>query len=340
MPLGLPSPVQAKPGPTQQQQITQSVYDSHRPDTDLLAITRRNELQKQGLAGQQYGADSTYANQLYNTGQQGVNLDLQNIAAQRLGLQGDNRYLTANRNNQLAGFNSDINYYRSQNQLANQLFHRLSGEYGKQNSLLGQQLQSLLGGLGYREQQANAQFGNDTQLLGEQAGAQGAYNSPGFNARQNFLQSTMQNTLGGLSENRTQAGIQTRQSQSQLREQIANALNQRNNQLAQGKHQIREAVLGKGKTRYTYAHDRNNAMATGMQLDVNTKRAGVTRQELANKLQHELAAAGITFGSGQVNTSQALAQLSKQDYDNLMGIFNESNAIGQYAGTTTNGGNG
>lgn len=329
---GVASPVKAKPvatGPTQAD-IVNSVSAFHQPQTDYLNALRQSQIAQQGLAGQQLGATSTFANQQYNTGQQKLNYGQQDINAQLAGLLGDQRYAGGVRRNSIADYNSDINYNRQQNRSANALYHSLTGQYQQQGSLLNQQLNALLGGLGYRENQANAQYGNDTQQLMEQAGSQGAYGSPGQQSRQSFLQSTLSNTLGGLGADRTQAGIQRRQSQSQLNEQIAQALNNRNDALSGGKRRIRSAQLGKGRANIEYQHVLSGLGQNRKQLNIKSGLLGVNRQELANQLQSALSQAGITFGSGQISTNQALAGLTKQDYDNLFGILSDSNTLGDY----------
>jgi hypothetical protein len=194
---------------------------------------------------------------------------------------------------------------------------------------IAQQLQEALGKIAAQRGQAQGQFTNDSQQLGEQVGAQGAFGSRGAIERQGFLQSTLGNTLAGLTSDQQAAHTQQEQQNAQLGQQIAQALNQRQGAVSLANRRQQNATIGIKRANLDYKHGIQGNTISAKELDVQAARLGVSRQQYADALQNAIASAGLQYNQGLSTSNNQLAQLAPQVQQLFFNQISAANTLGQ-----------
>lgn len=300
-------------------------------------------LLQQAASNAGYGVNVGYAQGQYNTGNQNLNIDQRNIQQQLGNLHNDQAYYKGILGTTTKDYRADLTYDQQQNQLANQLYQALSGQYGVQSGLQGQQLQDQLAKIATEQAQAQGQFANQSQLLGQQVGQQGAFGSRGAQEQQAFLQSTLGNTLGGLQSDIGQAHSQYGLSQSQLANEGSQALNSRNSQLSLDQRRQVNATQGISRANLDYLHALSGMNLNHDQLVDAAAKIGVSRQQLNDSLHYALGNAAVNRTAQTINNSQAnvgygsdLAQILGQISQNPIPQPAAYNNIGGPTGSNPN----
>lgn len=309
------------------QQALSAAGTAYGPTTTYLNQTQQGIIAGLGLNNQQLADQTQYANSEYNVGLQNLGLDQDSINAQRYGLGVDSRYAGDIYHNQLAGNQSDRQFAGNQHNIANQLFQALVGQNRRQGSLYGDQLRSQLAALGFRESQARGVAGNDTQQLGEQVGAMGAFGSHGAGTRGAFIQSTLANALGGYGTDRSLAKTQYGLNKSQLAQQQASEYAARENAFNTSRRTQQGANQGDARALADFNHTMGLNQTQSRQLDIAASRLGVSRQHLNNILQNALNSASLGNQSGLLQAIAAMNQNNMQIGNNVNNIGGAANAI-------------
>lgn len=297
---------------------TQAAQAIYAPQQSALQSQQQNTLAQQALNGQQLGQQTKYANQQYGTNMQDLGLQGQGLAA-------DAGYLNTTHGINVGNYQNDINYDNLQRQYAQQLFGQMMRGYGTQqgpHGTIAQQLSEALGKVNAQRGQAQSQYTDQTQQLGEQVGAQGAYGSRGAQERQGFLSATLQHTLGGLTQDQRQAQTQHTQQLSQLLQQIAQTQNQRQTSVSLANRRQVAAQYGIQQANADLTHGlAGNAVSQG--------RLGVQGDQYGDALQNAITNAGLNYNSGLSNSINSLNQLAPQQQQLFFNQLGAANTLNQ-----------
>lgn len=330
-PQGPPAPTAPHPayqtGAVSPQQALSTAGAAYGPTTTYLNQTQQGIIAGMGLNNQQLADQTQYAQGEYGVGMQNLGLDQDSINAQRYGLGVDSRYAGDIYHNQLAGNQTDRTYAQNEHNIGNLLYQSLVGQNRRQGSLYGDQLRAQLAQLGFQSSQARGVAGNDTQQLGEQVGAMGAFGSRGAGTRGAFIQSTLANALGGFNQQGNLARTQYGLSKSQLAQQQASELATRNNTFNLSNRRLAGANQADQRAMADFNHSMGLNQTQSRQLDIAASRLGVSRQHLNNILQNALNSASLGNQSGLLQAIAAMNQNNMQQGQNVQNIGGAANAI-------------
>lgn len=308
-----PSPAPApRPAPASPTITPQGAYGvataASGPQQQYIAATVQGIGAGQALNGQQLQDQVNYAQSQYGTGIQNLSLDQQNINAQQAGLGGDRTYLNAILGNTRGQDAADRGFATHDSRIAQDLYTSLMGQNHVQAGLYNNQLAQQLAQIGYQMNQSRGTAANDTQQLGEQVGAQGAFGSRGAGTRGAFIQSTLANALGGFTQQQGLARTQHGLSESQLSEQRAQNLSTRDNQMNVNQRRISNANYNDSRAAADYNHGMSQNSVSDNQLRIAAARLGVSASALRATLNNAVNSANLGYGSGALQANQALAQ--------------------------------